>query len=464
MFKTIPYKHQLEAYERSKDLEAFALFMEMGTGKSKVIVDTMCHLFTTGKIERVLIFANKGSYRNWADTQLPEHFWEDPEGDISVWGLNGVVNQKDPKKLYILVMNIEAIAYARGYDFADSFILNDRTLIVADESTTIKNLDAKRTKAAIALAKQCRYRRIMTGEPITNSPLDLYAQCQFLGSGLLGYTSYYAFRAYYANMIQISAGGRSFRKVTGYRNLDKLTNSLSYFSYRIKKEQCLDLPPKIYQTYEVELTDEQQKLYEQIREDSIAELSNLVVTAPLAITKIIRLHQITCGFIKSEDGQIKDLDSHRLERLLEVIEETDGSVIIWASYRHNIESITSKLSSIYGSNCVATYYGDTTAEDRSIGVQNFQNFNARFFVGNPKTGGFGLTLTAASTVVYYSNDYNLETRLQSEDRAHRIGQTKSVNYVDLVARGTVDEKIIKALRSKKQVASTVLGDEWRQWI
>lgn len=464
MFKTIPYRHQLEAYESSKDLEAFALLMDMGTGKTKVAIDTMCHLFSHGKIERALIFANKGSYRNWADTQIPTHFWDDINGEVSTWGITGSINQKDPGTLYILVCNIEAIAYERGYNFCESFILNDRTLVIADESTTIKNLEAKRTKAAISLARQCRYRRIMTGEPITNSPLDMYAQAEFLGKGLLGFTSYYAFRANYANMVQVSAGGRSFRKIVGYRNLEALTKTIGKFSYRIKKEQCLDLPPKVYQTYDVEMTKEQEKVYEQIREDSIAELSDVVVTAPLAITKLIRLHQITCGFVKGEDGQILDLKSNRLDALMELIEESDGSTIIWAGYRHNIECITKELSRVYGSNCVVSYYGDTSEEERSAGVTNFQNFNARFFVGNPKTGGFGITLTAASNVIYYSNDFNLETRLQSEDRAHRIGQTKSVTYTDLVSRGTVDEKIIKALRSKKQISSTVLGDEWRQWI
>jgi len=167
-----------------------------------------------------------------------------------------------------------------------------------------------------------------------------------------------------------------------------------------------------------------------------------------------------------DDGTVMELPNNRIKELLNVIEETDGKIIIWANYRHDIEAIKLALSKEYGMNAIGTYYGDTDGDERKRVLEEFQKPDSemRFFVGNPSTGGYGLTLTAAATMVYYSNSFDLEKRLQSEDRAHRIGQTKNVTYIDLIAPGTVDEKIVKALRDKIDIATQVLGEDLKQWL
>ena len=242
---------------------------------------------------------------------------------------------------------------------------------------------------------------------------------------------------------------------------------LGKFSYRVLKKDCLDLPDKIYLKRTIEMTDEQRRIYKDIQKKAVSLLSEGTVTIRHLITQIVRLHQISCGFVKLDNGSISELPYHRLSELLEILEETDGKVIIWANYRHDIQKIERELVKLYGSDTVGTYYGDVSQERREEVINNFQNLDnpLRFFIGNTQTGGYGITLTAASTVIYYSNSYDLEKRLQSEDRAHRIGQINKVTYIDIVCERTVDEKIVKALRQKQSIAQTVLGeDHWKDWL
>ena len=215
------------------------------------------------------------------------------------------------------------------------------------------------------------------------------------------------------------------------------------------------------------MSDEQKRVYKDLQKQAKASLSKGTVTITHLITQIIRLHQVSCGFVGLDGGGLTELPSQRLPELMEILEETDGKVIIWANYRHDIQKIEAELTKVYGEESVGSYYGDVNQERRAEVINQFQNPDSplRFFVGNTQTGGYGITLTAANTVVYYSNNYDLEKRLQSEDRAHRIGQTNKVTYIDLVAKGTVDEKIVKALRNKLDLAQEVLGDEkWKDWI
>jgi SNF2 family DNA or RNA helicase len=215
----------------------------------------------------------------------------------------------------------------------------------------------------------------------------------------------------------------------------------------------------------VELTDEQKKHYKSLKERAMAELDGQLVSAPIVLTKLLRLHQLVCGSLTTDDGEVIPVESNRMKALMEVLDEASGKVIIWANYRFDIKAIEAQLQEEYGKKSVVSYYGDTSNEDRQEAVRRFQTDpDCRFFVGNPQTGGFGITLTAATTVVYYSNSYNLEHRLQSEDRAHRIGQKNAVTYVDLICRKSVDEKIVKALRDKKQLSAQVLGDAWKEWL
>jgi len=336
--------------------------------------------------------------------------------------------------------------------------------MVVDESTTIKNHAARRTKHIMKISKLAKYRRIMTGSPVTKSPLDLYSQLEFLGGWILDQSNYYAFRSRYAVIVQRSVGTHSFQHIIRYQRLDELQDKLKDCSTRVLKSDCLDLPEKLYTKRSVAMTPEQLKAYVEMKKSAITFFENNPMTAASVLTQMIRLHQITCGHVKTDDGEIKTIKNNRIKELLQVLQETEGKVIIWAVYRHDIQTIEKEIENEYGKESVASYYGDTKDSIRQSIVDRFMDSNdsLRFFIGNPKTGGYGLTLTSSHTVVYFSNDYSLEVRMQSEDRAHRIGQTNKVTYVDLMAEGTIDEKIVKALNNKIDLASQVMGEDPRK--
>ena len=473
-FKTEPYAHQLKALGASHNRENYALFMEMGTGKSKVLVDNIAMLYDKGKINAALIVAPKGVYRNWERQEIPIHMPDHIVHNVVTWspvatkkqGKENIKLFKHGEQLTIFLMNIEAFSTKKGLDIAQRFLLAHQTLMAIDESTTIKSPTARRTKNVLKLRNYAKYRRILTGSPVTKSPLDLYTQCYFLDPYYLDFSSYYTFRNRYASMVDRNVGSHSFKLVTGYVRLNELNDKLNNFSYRVLKEDCLDLPDKVYMKRIVTMTPEQTKLYEEMKKHALAELEGKMTTAASALAQMVRLHQITCGHLATDDGEVTAIKNNRINELLDVIEETNGKIIIWAIYRHDIKQIENTLAEKYGQDSVKSFYGDTADSDRQDIVNAFQDreSNLRFFVGNPRTGGYGLTLTASHTVVYYSNSYDLEIRLQSEDRAHRIGQKEKVTYVDLISEKTVDEFIVKNLRAKINLATKVLGEDLKKWL
>ena len=472
-FKTKPYKHQLTALEKSWNKETYAYFMEMGTGKTKVLIDNMAMLYDKGKIDGALIIAPKGVIETWYKQELPAHLPAHIEKVAVLWQAN--INQKQKKnldqlfemghELHVLIMNVEAFSTSKGKQFATKFLLSHKTLMVVDESTTIKNPKAKRTKNIIDLSSNSKYRRILTGSPVTKNPLDLFTQCYFLDSFHLDHQSYYSFRTRYAIMKTAHIAGRSIQLVAGFKHLDELSEKLKPFSYRVLKEDCLDLPDKIYMKREIELSPEQKKVYKQMKEEALATLNGKQITTMTVLTQLMRLQQITCGHFVADDGTIQEIKSNRLSELLDILDEVEGKAIIWAHWQRDVKNIKAALIKKYGPGSVVDYYGLTPQDQRQKNKDAFQNDSkVRFFVGTPATAGYGLTLTAANTVIYYSNGYDLEKRIQSEDRAHRIGQKKSVTYVDILAEETVDEKIVKSLRKKINIASEVMGEELRSWI
>jgi SNF2 family DNA or RNA helicase len=448
--------------------------MEMGTGKSKVLVDNIAMLYDKGKINAALIVAPKGVYRNWERQEIPTHMPEHIVYNVVTWSpVTTKKQQNENMKLFkhgdqltIFLMNIEAFSTKKGLDIAQRFLLAHQTLMAIDESTTIKSPTARRTKNVLKLRNYAKYRRILTGSPVTKSPLDLYTQCYFLDPFYLDFSSYYTFRNRYASMVDRNVGSHSFKLVTGYVRLDELNDKLNKFSYRVLKEDCLDLPDKVYMKRFVAMTPEQTKLYEEMKKHALAELDGKMTSAASALAQMVRLHQITCGHLATDDGEVTQVKNNRIDELLDVIEEVNGKVIIWAIYRHDIRQIENTLAEKYGKDSVKSFYGDTADSDRQDIVNAFQDreSNLRFFVGNPRTGGYGLTLTASHTVVYYSNSYDLEIRLQSEDRAHRIGQKEKVTYVDLISERTIDEFIVKNLRAKINLATKVLGEDLKKWL
>jgi SNF2 family DNA or RNA helicase len=401
---------------------------------------------------------------------MPEHVsykmacWSPSPRKAEKMEMEAMLNYVDG--LRILIMNIEAFSTEKGVTFARTFLRVTNSFMAVDESTTIKTPNAKRTKNIIKVGREARFRRIATGSPVTKSPLDLYAQCEFLSADCLNMASYYAFQARYAVLVERRMATHTFKQIVGYRRLDELQKRLDNFSFRVTKEECLDLPDKVYTRREVEMTAEQRKAYDQMKLMALSVIDQGIVSTNNALTQLMRLHQICCGHVKLDDGSEVDFPNNRIDELLAALEEVDGKVIIWANYRKDIERIKNRLQHDYGMTAVASYYGDTEAEERQEVVTRFQdpNDSLRFFVGNPRTGGYGLTLTAAKTVIYYSNNFDLEVRLQSEDRAHRIGQTSKVTYIDLITPGTVDEHIVKALRNKINIASAVLGEELKEWL
>jgi len=472
-FKTKPYAHQMTALEKSWNKENFAYFMEMGTGKTKVLIDNLAMLYDKGKVNGALIIAPKGVVGTWYNNELPTHLPNHIENEIVLW--KSAITKKQQEKLdtlfqpgedlHILIMNVEAFSTTKGMDFANKFLTSHRSLMAIDESTTIKTPTAKRTKNILKLAESAVYRRIMTGSPVTKNPLDLYTQCDFLSPWLLNFTSYYAFRNRYAEMKTLHMHGRQVQVVNGFKNLGELSDKLKDFSYRVLKDDCLDLPDKIFIKRQIQLTPDQRRLYDQMKKEAIAILKGKQSTTVNTLTQLMRLQQITCGHFTADDGGTQPIPNNRITELMDVLEETEGKAIIWAHYQYDITAIIQAVSKKYGPGSIVDYYGLTPQEERQPNIKRFQDDpKCRFIVGTPSTGGYGITLTAANTVIYYSNGYDLEKRLQSEDRAHRIGQKKSVTYVDLMADDTVDEKIVQALRKKINIASEVLGEELRSWI
>jgi SNF2 family DNA or RNA helicase len=386
------------------------------------------------------------------------------------------------RDLRILVINIEALATSeRAKTLAYRFLATSRRrMIVVDESTLIKNWEAGRTGTLCRLGTVAEYRRIASGNPTPNSPLDLWGQFMFLGRGradALGYSSFYGFRARYAVLAEqqtfhwvrgregLERRQRTIKVPVAYRNLEELQSIVSRHSYRVRKEECLDLPPKIYEMREVELTVEQRRIYEDLRKVAVAQLEGGgEVTASMVIGQLSKMHQVLCGSVIDDEGVEREIKNNRMPQLLEVLEESGAQTIVWCAYQANVRAVCRAIREERGERSVVEYYGPTSNEDRAIAISRFQGGDAHYFVGTPHTGGRGNTLTAARSVVYFSNTFDLEHRVQSEDRAHRIGQHFPVTYVDLVVRGSIDERIIRALRAKINVASTIMKDGYREWL
>ena len=472
-FKTKPYAHQLRALEKSCNKENFAYFMEMGTGKSKVLIDNVSMLYDKGKINGLLLIAPKGVYKNWYDSEIPVHMVDHIEKKMVLWQANITKSQQlkldslfEPgEDLHIIIMNVDAFSTSKGVEFAAKFLRCHRTLMAVDESTTIKNPDAKRSKHICSLGEYARYRRILTGSPVTKSPLDLYKQCEFLSPTLLGHESFYTFRTRYAILKTMNFGSHSAKVPVGYKNLDELSEIISNFSDRVLKEDCLDLPAYTHQKRIIQLSPEQQKIYNQMKNVALAQMDGKLMTTSTALVQLMRMQQITCGHFKADDGTIQFIKNERINTLLDILEEVEGKAIIWAHWRHDIDAIVKAVEKQYPGS-VMTYYGDTSTEDRAEAIKKIQdpNSNIRFLVGTPQTGGYGITLTEANVMIYYSNGYDLEKRTQSEARINRIGQKRKMTYIDIIAEKTVDERIVKALRKKINIASEVMGEELKAWI
>lgn len=478
-FRTHPYAHQLEAWWLSHEKAEFALFMEQGTGKTWVDINTACYLFLKKKIDGHLVICPNSMKDPWEE-MYREHAPASLELDIFIWSAKTrhkaeawiLKQHTGVQPLRILIMNVEAFSGEIGARVGALFVARHGSQVTVDESSKIKSNSAKRTKTVTKVGRGAYYRRIMSGTPVTQSPLDIFSQARFLDPNLLGHSSFYSFRNRYAIL-----GGFNMRQIVGYSNMPELQAKVATFSYRKLKVECLDLPDKIYEKRIVELEPEQQRLYDEMKQDMKAELGDKKFSVTIALQKITALSRI-CGGFFPHDGEDTDGlpmrllteipgTNAKLAALYDLIEDNpEDKLIIWAKFTAEIEMIGAALAETFGEDQVALFYGKTSTDERKRNRLAFQNepAKARFFIGQAKAGGMGLTLTASHQVVYYSNDYDLEARIQSEDRAHRIGQTKNVVYTDLVAKGTIDLRLLSALRGKKGLADLVTGDPTLSWL
>ena len=487
--KTQGMRHQLEALRRMAGREYYALFMEQGTGKTWTLLADAERLYGAGTIDGVLVLAPNGVHTNWVLREIPEHMsppylaraWRSGAGKSYMAHIEELFTPRhdcEPPPLRILAMNIDAINTPNGFRFAARFLRATRALIVMDESSRIKNPDAARTERAIQLRSMAVCARISTGTPIANRPIDAFAQMEFLRSGLLGTTSYRAFVAEYAELMDsrhpmmarlIQRNPKAaFAQVVArdengqprWRNLDKLQQLLAPHSYRVLKKECLDLPEKIFKQRYFELTPALHRAYDLLERELRIELDDGTLSPVKALAALVKLQQITSGFVHPPGGgaplYAPDGSNPRLELLVDMQQDIPGKFIVWARFREELRAIAAALRK--AGRTVVEYHGDVPEKQRSAAIDAFQAGAADAFVGQPQAGGIGITLTAAEHVIYYSNDFNLETRLQSEDRPHRIGQRRNVVYTDLIATNTIDEPIARALQRKADVAAMILGD------
>jgi SNF2 family DNA or RNA helicase len=470
------YRHQQEALTKMSDKPAFALLMAMRTGKSATLLANFGMLEQKGQVQDLLIIAPAGVYATWLKA-IDEHVSDELRSRLLIHKWSASATKAEQRDLHwfmneqgkprILLVNVEALSSVkRAKDICTQFLGQRSSMCVIDESTVIKSPTSQRTKFINGtLAPLAKYRRILTGLVAPNSPLDVYAQFQFLGPKLLGFSSFYAFRARYAVTKKLSVGGRSIDIVVSYRDVDELRSRIEPHSFRVRLEECYEIRDPIYTVRHVEMTDEQKRVYNDLKNFASAQLEGEeFVSAQQVITQILRMHQVLCGHTRTEEGVLRELSEHRTSALLELLGEYDGKAIIWCSYDHDIRKVSSALEKEYGKGSVARFWGGNRSTREDEEAKFFQSPDCRFMVATAAAGGRGRTWVQADLVIYYSNTHDLEHRAQSEERPKGVGKTCAINYVDLMVLGTVDEKIISALRNKINIASTISGDTYKSWL
>lgn len=491
-YKTKPYAHQLACLEKFGNTEAWALTAEMGVGKTFIIINNMADLWSNGEINGALVLAPNGVHTNWTNIELPKHMPDWVRYSMAAWKSSPKKKEKeqlkklfecsDSSELRIFCMNWEALQSEKGNAAAVEFCKStSKLIIIGDESTMIKNPGAERTKALMRLKKYSSYRRIMNGTPVSNSPFDVFSQYAFLDENILQTTSYYAFKAEYADMLQEGdrllaaikqrSGGKATPQVIArdkngsprYKNLGRLEALTAPHSFRVLKKDCLDLPEKIYKTAFYEMTAAQRKIYDLMKEENRMMLCDEAVPVANKLVALGKLAQIASGYFlppSSKDPVRIEGGTPKLSLLAETIElvvkEQGKKVIVWARFHIELDDIAELMVKL-GVKAVS-YDGRVHADDREQAKEDFQNGDASVFIGQQQSGGVGITLTAASVVIYFSNTFSLYDRLQSEDRAHRIGQKENVVYIDLIAENSIESKMLAALRSKKNIADMITGD------
>jgi SNF2 family DNA or RNA helicase len=469
-FKTKPRDHQAKAFFISRDKNLFGLFMEMGTGKTKVILDSAAYQYQAGEIDTLFVVAPNGVHTQWVNEEIPKHLPDFCNAKAIAWtsrktkaweaDWEEVFNWKDG--LRIFSFNIDAFSQKEGKAIKEArkIMTSGETFMAIDESSRIKSFSSIRTKQLLSIAPLAKIRRILSGTPISQGIEDLYTQFKFLDDGILGFSTKSAFEDHYCIKRGIPGAPAHVQKIVAYQNVDEIKERLDGYTFRVTKDECMDLPEKQYMPRFVELTPEQKKLYRDIRQEAEVEVQSIVGSTQLidvqrAITKLVKLQQVVCGFIRDEDGVDHPIPSNRVRTCIEAVEEAAGKVIIWTRFAHDVKILSEALTKAKISH--ALYHGGQDQKTADNYLKAFkEDPDIKVLISNSQKGGIGLNLTCASTCIYFSNNFNAEIRWQSEDRIHRHGQENHCVYVDLIAQGTIDNQILAALREKKNVADSVL--------
>lgn len=490
---TPPFDHQKVGVRSLIAESVFAIFDEPGAGKTKQVIDAACFLAEAGVIDTVLVVAPASVRAVWAGEfgEIDKHAWF--PSTISEYHSKTPRLAFAPECLNWHVTNFEFIRSADRLKPLMSQLAGRKLLIVVDESSRIKTPPrrSQQTRACLTLARAFpRSRRIiLNGTPISNNPLDLWAQLDFLDPAIIGAKNFYHYRAMYAVM-----GGWNQKQVIGWQRLDELQQKIAPYCLRRLKVDCLDLPDKTYTVREAPFTPKTWALYKQMRDDCVAWLDSATASvARQAIVRVMRLSQITSGFLGGVEGEQPDLFNpeavptsvtlqeprvvghEKLDVFLELVadalaEDPSVHLLVWSRYRAELDRAATVVAEKFPALRVGRIQGGQGETERRQVVQDFQALDESdtpfILFGNPQAGGLGLTLTAAHRVIYLSNDFNLVTRLQSEDRVHRPGQRHPVLYIDVIATGpegqrTIDHVILTALRKKQDLASWTT-DVWRR--
>jgi SNF2 family DNA or RNA helicase len=471
--KRKPRQKQAEALQAMDGHKAFALFLEMRIGKTKVVLDDWARKIESGEVEDLCVIAPASVYRIW-ETALQDDVNEAllDRCCLYIWVSN---KRADTKPLLqhqgprILLMNVEALSTVQpARDLCFNFLTRP-TMLVIDESTSIKSPTAARTLVVNrTLAKRAAFRRILSGLPTPRSPLDLYAQFEFLDPAILGHRNYDSFCEQYAITQKTTFGGklrRAINIVVGYKNQDELRDKIAPYSFRAELRECADLPASQYIIRDIEMTKEQERIYKELKKHAMAELEDMARITPTAvITQMLRMHQVLMGRGVDNQENVHSIGEKRTDVLVSLLNETKEKAIIFCSYDADVQKVTAVLRKEFGDNSTARFWGG----NRSIREDEEQAFKTdpecRFMVATAAAGGFGRAWDIASITVFYSSTDNLEHRMQAEARQLSVDKIKPMLYIDLIVRGTIEEKILQALRAKIDLAGAITEDNWKSWV
>lgn len=446
--KTDLMSHQSAAVEKMLPTRIGALFMEMGTGKTRTAIEIIHR--RRNRIGNVIWFCPV-SLKPTIRHEILKHT-DCTDADIHVFG--DKTNARTAPVCFWYIVGIESMSASARVVLTVNKLITENSIVIVDESSYIKGHNAMRTQRITKLAERARYRLILTGTPISQGVVDLFAQMRFLSPKILGYRSFYSFAA---NHLEYSDKFRGM--IVRSHNIEYLAAKIQPYVYQVRKDECLDLPDKLYETRYFSMTGEQQAYYEQAKEEILLEIEEDDFDSVVIFRLFTALQQIICGFWnrrrKGKSVEHLDLNSRRIDVLMDTVMSIpeNEKIIIWTKYQHDINEISAALNARYGEDCVAPFHGALSEKKRAEQVERFRN-GARFFLATQSCGGHGLTLNESHHVIYYNNAFKYSERLQSEDRCHRIGQEHKVVYIDIQCSGTIDDRIANALAAKGDAVET----------